>query len=161
MLTVFEKDGYEALATRTNLDLQTLGWEYPTVILTLDAKRRLSIPVALAPSSPGDAFEALYDEEDDEIVLRRVKRAKSNWLKVWKQCPVPMDDLPPREPRDGKKTQAVSWLLDADILSQPVKSRGNPAVIDWLEREQGNAFRRQHRDRTDGILDSHEGRHSA
>ena len=44
------------------------------------------------------------------------------------------------EPRNGKETQAVSWLLDADILSQPVKSRGNPAVIEWLEREQGNAF---------------------
>jgi bifunctional DNA-binding transcriptional regulator/antitoxin component of YhaV-PrlF toxin-antitoxin module len=65
------------------------------MILTLDSKRRLTIPVALAPSAAGDAFEAIYDKEEDEIVLRRVKR-KSNWLKVWKQCPVPMDDLPPR-----------------------------------------------------------------
>ena len=34
----------------------------------------------------------------------------------------------------------MSWLLDADVLSQPVKSRGNPAVIEWLEQEQDNAF---------------------
>jgi toxin FitB len=30
----------------------------------------------------------------------------------------------------------VSWLLDADVLSQPVKTRGNCAVIEWLEQEQ-------------------------
>jgi predicted nucleic acid-binding protein len=30
----------------------------------------------------------------------------------------------------------VSWLLDADVLSQPAKPRGNRAVIEWLEREQ-------------------------
>ncbi|MGH7946617.1 MAG: hypothetical protein ACREIA_06585 [Opitutaceae bacterium] len=65
------------------------------MIVTLDAKRRLSIPLALAPSQPGDAFDARYDQDGDEIVLRRVKR-KSNWLEVWKQCPVPMDDLPSR-----------------------------------------------------------------
>jgi predicted nucleic acid-binding protein len=34
----------------------------------------------------------------------------------------------------------VSWLLDADVLSQPVKTRGNPAVIAWLRREQDNSF---------------------
>ena len=30
----------------------------------------------------------------------------------------------------------MSWLLDADVLSQPAKPRGNRAVIEWLEREQ-------------------------
>lgn len=30
----------------------------------------------------------------------------------------------------------MSWLLDADVLSQPVKTHGNRAVIAWLEREQ-------------------------
>jgi predicted nucleic acid-binding protein len=34
----------------------------------------------------------------------------------------------------------VSWLLDADVLSQPAKTRGNPAVIAWLEREQDNCY---------------------
>jgi toxin FitB len=34
----------------------------------------------------------------------------------------------------------VSWLLDADVLSQPAKTRGNRAVIAWLEREQDNCY---------------------
>jgi hypothetical protein len=65
------------------------------MILTLDAKRRVSLPAALAPAAPGDQFDASFDPEDDIVILRRVKR-RSNWLSVWKQCPVPMDDLPPR-----------------------------------------------------------------
>ena len=34
----------------------------------------------------------------------------------------------------------MSWLLDADVLSQPVKTRGNQAVIEWLEREQDACY---------------------
>jgi predicted nucleic acid-binding protein len=34
----------------------------------------------------------------------------------------------------------VSWLLDADVLSQPAKTQGNRAVIAWLEREQNNCY---------------------
>jgi hypothetical protein len=74
------------------------------MIVVLDAKRRVSIPTALAPASPGDQFDASFDPEEDVVILRRVKR-KSNWLDVWKQCPVPMDYLPrrsrqmPRKPR--------------------------------------------------------------
>jgi predicted nucleic acid-binding protein len=34
----------------------------------------------------------------------------------------------------------VSWLLDADVLSQPVKAHGNRAVIEWLEREQDACY---------------------
>jgi len=70
-------------------------WDVPTMIVTLDAKRRVSIPAALAPAAPGDRFEASFDAEDDIVLLRRLKR-KPNWLEVWKQCPVSMDDLPPR-----------------------------------------------------------------
>lgn len=65
------------------------------MIVTLDSKRRVSIPVALAPATPGDQFDASFDEDEDTVILRRIKR-KSGWLVVWKQCPVPMDDLPPR-----------------------------------------------------------------
>jgi hypothetical protein len=65
------------------------------MIVTLDAKRRVSIPVALSPAVPGDRFEASFDADDDVLLLRRLKR-KPSWLEVWKQCPVPMDDLPPR-----------------------------------------------------------------
>ena len=72
------------------------------MIVTLDAKRRVSIPVLLAPASPGDQFEATFDPEEDTVLLRRVKR-KANWLEVWKKCPVPMDDLPPRSREYPKK----------------------------------------------------------
>jgi hypothetical protein len=65
------------------------------MIVTLDDKRRLTVPVALAPAAPGDAFDATFDEEEDAIVFRRVKRVTS-WLDVLKACPVSMDDLPPR-----------------------------------------------------------------
>lgn len=34
----------------------------------------------------------------------------------------------------------MSWLLDADVLSQPVKTHGNRAVIAWLEREQAESY---------------------
>jgi predicted nucleic acid-binding protein len=34
----------------------------------------------------------------------------------------------------------LSWLLDADVLSQPVKTHGNHAVIEWLEREQDACY---------------------
>jgi predicted nucleic acid-binding protein len=29
----------------------------------------------------------------------------------------------------------MSWLLDADVLSQPAKKQGNPKVVAWLEQE--------------------------
>jgi hypothetical protein len=70
-------------------------WDNPTMIVTLDEKRRLTVPVALAPASPGDAFDARFDEDDDTITFRRIKRG-TRWLDVLKACPVPMDDLPPR-----------------------------------------------------------------
>jgi hypothetical protein len=70
-------------------------WDNPTVIVTLDSKRRLTISPSLAPASPGDQFDAKFDADDDVVILRRIKR-RVKWLDVWKQCPVPMDDLPPR-----------------------------------------------------------------
>ncbi len=78
-------------------------WDYPTMILLLDAKRRLTVPASLAPSSPGDAFEAIYDAEEDEIVLRRVKRGKRSWIDVMTECLVSMNDLPPRSRELPKK----------------------------------------------------------
>ncbi len=65
------------------------------MIVTLDAKRRVRIPAALAPAAPGDQFHASFDADDDVVILRRIKR-KAKWLDVWKQCPVRMDDLPAR-----------------------------------------------------------------
>ena len=65
------------------------------MIVTLDQKRRLTVPVALAPATPGDAFDAQFDSDEDTIVFRRIKRG-GRWLDVLKACPVSMDDLPPR-----------------------------------------------------------------
>ncbi len=34
----------------------------------------------------------------------------------------------------------MSWLLDADVLCQPIKTRGDVAVVQWLEQEQDDCF---------------------
>ena len=34
----------------------------------------------------------------------------------------------------------MSWLVDTDVLCQPVKARGNQVVISWLEREQDECY---------------------
>ena len=65
------------------------------MIVTLDSKRRLTVPVSIAPTSPGDAFEVTFDADEDAFVFRRVA-TNANWLAVLKECPVPMDDIPPR-----------------------------------------------------------------
>jgi hypothetical protein len=65
------------------------------MILTLDDKRRLTVPASLAPAKPGDHFKAEFDPEEDVIVFRRVAK-KNNWLEVLKACPADMADLPPR-----------------------------------------------------------------
>jgi len=65
------------------------------MILTLDAKRRLTVPASLAPAQPGDHFKAEFDPEEDAIVFRRIAK-QVDWLEVLKACPVKMDALPPR-----------------------------------------------------------------
>ena len=34
----------------------------------------------------------------------------------------------------------MSWLLDTDVVCQPIKAHGNLRVISWLEQEQANSF---------------------
>ena len=34
----------------------------------------------------------------------------------------------------------MKWLVDADVLSQPAKRRGDPGVIAWLEREEAACY---------------------
>ncbi len=65
------------------------------MIVTLDSKRRLTIPVSVAPAAPGDAFEVSFDADEDAFVFRRVA-SNADWLSVLKECPVSMDDIPPR-----------------------------------------------------------------
>ena len=72
------------------------------MIVTLDAKRRLSVPSTLVPAKPGDQFDAVFDAEEDTVIFHRISNGKS-WLDVMKRCPVPMDDLPPRSREMPKK----------------------------------------------------------
>jgi hypothetical protein len=65
------------------------------MIVTLDSKRRLTIPVSVASASPGDAFEVTFDADEDAFVFRRIA-PNSDWLEVLKACPIPMDDVPSR-----------------------------------------------------------------
>ena len=73
------------------------------MIVTLDAKHRLSIPVAFAHLQPGDRFDVKFDAEENAVILRRIASGKS-WLDVIKRCPAPMDDLPPRSREFAKKS---------------------------------------------------------
>jgi hypothetical protein len=70
-------------------------WDNPTMIVTLDAKRRLTVPASLAPTSPGDYFDARFDAEEDALVFRRLP-GRESWLSVLKACPVSPDDVPRR-----------------------------------------------------------------
>ena len=77
------------------IDIAEPGGIIPLMILTLDAKRRLTLPASLVPAQPGDHFQAEFDPEEDAVVFRRIAK-NSDWLNVLKACPVKMDDLPPR-----------------------------------------------------------------
>ena len=72
------------------------------MILTLDAKRRLTVPAGLAPATPGDVFDARFDAEENEIVLRRIT-GSGDWLKILSECPVGMDDMPARRRETAKR----------------------------------------------------------
>ena len=79
-----------------------VGWDNPTMIVTLDSKRRLTVPTTLAPTSPGEYFDARFDAEEDAIVFRRLA-GKEDWLAVLKACPVSMDDVPPRRRETARR----------------------------------------------------------
>src|ERR1700686_5397048 len=70
-------------------------WDNPTMIVTLDSKRRLTLPTALMPAQPGQSFEAQFDADEDAVIFRRLPE-REDWLDVLADCPVPMDDVPPR-----------------------------------------------------------------
>jgi hypothetical protein len=72
------------------------------MILTLDAKRRLTLPASLLPAQPGNHFRAEFDPEEDAVVFRRIAK-HADWLSVLKACPVKMDDLPPRRGKFPKR----------------------------------------------------------
>lgn len=73
------------------------------MLITLDSKRRLTIPKALAPISPGDHFDANFDPQEDTIIFRRLSK-KEDWFTVMKECPVRIDDASPRRHEFAKRT---------------------------------------------------------
>ena len=77
------------------IDMAEPGGIIPPMRLTLDAKRRLTLPASLTTAQPGDHFRAEFDPEEDAVVFRRIAK-NTDWLSVLKACPVKMDDLPPR-----------------------------------------------------------------
>jgi hypothetical protein len=83
------------MVRQSSVDSSRSWWDSPTVILTLDSKRRLTLPASLVAAEPGDHFEAEFDPEEDAVVFRRISR-NADWLAVLKACPVKMDDVPPR-----------------------------------------------------------------
>ena len=87
---------------RRKVDRAWRGWDNPTMIVTLDAKRRLTVPTGLAPASPGDYFDAHFDAEEDTLVFRRLA-GKEDWLAVLKACPVSPDDVPPRRREPARR----------------------------------------------------------
>jgi len=77
------------------LDEHLGGWDNPTMVLTLDAKRRLTLPASLSPAKPGDHFKVEFDPEEDALVCRRLA-TRDDWVEVLKACPVDLDGVPPR-----------------------------------------------------------------
>ena len=78
------------------------------MVITLDAKRRLTVPVALAPAKPGDYFDARFDAEEDALVFRRLA-GRENWLEVLKTCPVSGEEL-------GKMGEPVNYLYGTTLV---------------------------------------------
>ena len=72
------------------------------MIVTLDSKRRLTLPAALVPARPGQRFDARFDADEDALIFRRLP-GKEDWLEVLAECPVPTDDVPPRRRELPKK----------------------------------------------------------
>jgi bifunctional DNA-binding transcriptional regulator/antitoxin component of YhaV-PrlF toxin-antitoxin module len=67
------------------------------MVVTLDSKRRFTLPKKLAPAEPGDIFDVSFDPDEEVVVLRRISKRKKNWFEILKNCPVRLEgDLPPR-----------------------------------------------------------------
>lgn len=98
------ENSWRLLSARRAIDLPFERWDNPTMIVTLDSKRRLTVPASLAPASPGEYFDARFDAEEDAIVFHRLpEKGKEDWLAVLKECPVSMDDIPSRRRETARR----------------------------------------------------------
>ena len=73
------------------------------MIVTLDSKRRLTLPAGLILASAGDCFDVRFAAEEDAVIFRRLP-GREDWLDVLADCPVSMDDIPPRKREMSKKS---------------------------------------------------------
>lgn len=64
------------------------------MILTLDSKRRLTLPASL-PARPRQSFDARFDADESALIFRPITD-RQDWLEVLSDCPVSMDDVLPR-----------------------------------------------------------------
>ena len=72
--------------------------------VTLDSKRRITIPTALLSAQPGDTFDAHFDADEGTLIFRRIPK-KPDWFDVLESCPVSMDDVPPRRKEFPKRSR--------------------------------------------------------
>ena len=72
------------------------------MIVTLDSKRRLTLPASLMPTQPGQTFDVRFDPDEDALIFRRMPK-REDWLQVLEECPVPMEVIPPRRSELPKK----------------------------------------------------------
>ena len=69
------------------------------MIVTVDSKRRLTVPSYLAPAARGEVIDVHFDAEEDAIGFRRFpKGGREDWLSVLKACPVSMVNIHARRP---------------------------------------------------------------
>jgi len=71
-------DGAGVAAERTTVP----SWGNPTMIVTIDSKRRLTVPAGLvpatgAPVSPGDYFDARFDAEEERSCFGGCRRRRT------------------------------------------------------------------------------------
>jgi hypothetical protein len=69
--------------------------KFPFMFVTMDARRRLTVPATAEDFKPGDTFEVHFDSDESAITFRRINQ-NEDWLDVALACPYPMDDLPAR-----------------------------------------------------------------
>jgi hypothetical protein len=72
------------------------------MIVRLDSKRRLTLPAGLIQATAGDCFDVRFDAEECAVIFRRLP-GQEDWLDVLADCPLPMDDLPPRKKEPAKR----------------------------------------------------------
>lgn len=100
------------------------------MIVTLDAKRRLTVPASLAPAAPGDYFDAHFDAEEDALVFRRLA-CKEDWLAVPKACPVSCGSS------SGAQRTGASWEAHRRSSAAAVTVRRKQTCAAAVEAHRG------------------------